>query len=55
MKTITRTVLIADAGMLLTNGTASGKIIYLADGANASEWYEIPEQTEIDSGEGESF
>lgn len=34
-------VLIADEGMTLTNGEGFGKKVYLASGADASEWEEI--------------
>lgn len=36
-----RVVLYADAGMVLTNGTDYGRVIYLAIGADASEYYQI--------------
>lgn len=36
-----RTVLYADEGMVLTNGTDYGRTIFLADGADASEYYQI--------------
>lgn len=36
-----RTVLYADEGMVLTNGTDYGRVIYLAIGADASEYYQI--------------
>ena len=55
MKTITRTVLVADDGKVLTNGNVYGKEIYLAEGADASAWREVPEAEEIQTGEGESF
>lgn len=42
--TITRTVLTADEGMVLTNGTDYGKVIYLAEGADASAYREISEE-----------
>ena len=44
-------VLYADEGMVLTNGTAYGKAVYLGEGADASEWREIRE-SEIVSEEG---
>ena len=36
-----RTTLYAEEGMILTNGEHFGRIVHLAVGANASEWYEI--------------
>lgn len=36
-----RTVLYADDGMILTNGTDYGVIIWLATGIDASEYYQI--------------
>ncbi len=36
-----RTVLKASEGMILTNGTFYGKTVYLAEGADSSEWREI--------------
>ena len=36
-----RKILKASEGMILTNGKNYGKIIYLAEGADAGEWYEI--------------
>lgn len=54
MKTVTRTVLIADEGMILTDGEAYGKEIYLAVGADVSVWREVPE-SEFLSGEGETI
>lgn len=38
-----RVTLIADEGMMLTNGTEYAKITHLAVGANEYEWYQIPE------------
>ena len=38
-----RVTLIADEGMVLTNGTHYAKIAHLAVGANEYEWYQIPE------------
>ena len=37
-----RRPLIANEGMVLTDGTIYGKEIYLADGMNADAFYEIP-------------
>ena len=37
-----RTTLFADEGKILTNGTDYGTTIYLAEGADASTYYEIP-------------
>ena len=42
MKTVIRTVLIADEGMILTDGESFGREVYLAEGADVSEWREIP-------------
>ena len=39
-----RTILKAAEGMVYTDGRSGGKEIYLAEGADGSEWYEIPEQ-----------
>lgn len=44
MKAVTRTLLIADEGKLLTDGKAFGKSVYLAEGADASAWSEISEE-----------
>ena len=43
----TRTILYADKGNILTNGEAYGKIIYLAEGASPSDFYEITEDEYI--------
>ena len=40
---ITRTKLTASEGMVLTDGKEYASIIFLAVGADASKWYEIPE------------
>lgn len=37
----TRTILYADDGKILTNGEIYGKQIYLAEGMDASAFYEI--------------
>ena len=57
MKTVTRTVLYADEGMVLTNGTTFCKAAYLAEGADASLWREVPkeEKEAISESEGEEF
>lgn len=39
-----RVVLYASKGMVLTNGTVYGKIIYLADPLTEYSYYEIPEE-----------
>ena len=51
MKTVTRTVLIADEGMILTDGTTYGKEVYLKVGADASFWREISEEEYKELGE----
>lgn len=38
----TRTVLHADEGMILTDGTHYGRIVYLAPDDDGSAWHEIP-------------
>ena len=38
-----RIVLQAAEGMVYTDGTCGGKIIYLAQGQTADGWYQIPE------------
>lgn len=40
---ITRTKLIAGEGMVLTNGTNYGKIIFLSDTESSYNYHEIPE------------
>ena len=42
-ETITRKKLTAADGMILTDGTAYGREIFLAVGADESIWHEIPE------------
>ena len=39
-----RTTLYAEEGMILTNGEHFGRVVHLAEGANASAWYEITEK-----------
>lgn len=39
---ITRQVLCAEDGMVLTNGETYGKVIYLAEGEEPSKFWEIP-------------
>ena len=39
----TRTVIYADDGKVLTNGETYGTQIFLADGVNAEDFYEITE------------
>lgn len=38
-----RVVLTASDGMVYTDGSIGGKIVYLAEGETADKWYEIPE------------
>ena len=40
---ITRTVIYADEGKILTNGNIYGKQIFLAEGVSEAEFYEISE------------
>ena len=40
-ETITRIKLTASDGMVLTNGKVFGKIIYLAEGDDGADFYEI--------------
>lgn len=49
MKTVTRTVLIADEGMVLTDGKTVCTVAYLAEGADASVWREVDEVEETDA------
>ena len=44
MKTVTRTVLIAEDGMMLTNGESYGKEVYLKVDGDISEGREITEE-----------
>ncbi len=37
----TRTIIYADEGMVLTDGVTYGKQIYLAEGVDGGEFYEI--------------
>lgn len=39
-----RIVLNADEGMILTNGSCFGKIVYLSSNTDASQFYEITQQ-----------
>lgn len=39
--TITNNKLVADEGMTLTNGETFGKVVHLARGASADQWWEI--------------
>ena len=43
-ETITRIKLTASDGMMLTNGSEYGRIIFLADTAKAEDYYEITEE-----------
>ena len=38
-----RTVLYADPGMVLTNGTDYGTVVWLAEGADPATYHQIPE------------
>ena len=38
-----RVILTADEGMVLTNGTDYGKVIYLAEGADPATYHQITE------------
>jgi hypothetical protein len=44
MREEVRTVLVADEGMMLTDGENYGRVVYLAVGADASAWYEITQE-----------
>jgi len=39
-----RVVLTASEGMYYTDGHDGGKVVYLAEGATADDWYEVPEE-----------
>ena len=39
-----RTVLTADEGMVLTDGTNYGKVVYLAEGVSPDSYHEITEE-----------
>ena len=39
-----RVILTADEGMVLTNGTDYGAVIWLAEGANTEDYYPITRQ-----------
>lgn len=43
-ETITRIKLIANDGMVLTNGTDYGREVFLADTETAENWHEIIEE-----------
>ena len=42
-ETITRTKLTADDGMILTNGEAYGRVVFLSVNDSAESWHEITE------------
>jgi len=44
MKEVTRTVLIADEGMMLTNGETYAKSVELGDWDSAENWREITKE-----------
>ena len=52
MKEVTRTVLVADEGMALTNGQTYCNVVYLAVDGDASAWREVP-ISEVPESEGE--
>lgn len=52
MKTVTRTVLIAEDGMIITNGETFGRTVYLAEGADASVWREVNENDVVEDENG---
>ena len=39
-----RKVKVARYGMIFTNGTEFGRIVYIADGVDENSWYEISEE-----------
>ena len=43
IQTVTVNVIKADEGKILTDGEVFGRVIYLAKGRNADEFYEITE------------
>ena len=43
-ETISRSMLTASKGMILTDGKSFGRVVYLADGCDGSNWYEISEK-----------
>ena len=47
--------LYADEGIVLTNGNMYAKAVYLAEGADASEWREVAEAEKLKAEEGEVF
>lgn len=49
---MSRIVLTAADGMVYTNGTDGGKVIYLAEGETGEGWYEVPEDEYIRAFEG---
>ena len=44
-----RIVLQAAEGMVYTDGSCGGKVIYLAQGQSADGWYQIPEAQYVQS------
>jgi hypothetical protein len=44
MKIIDKTTIEADEGMILTNGTAFGVIVYLGNNDSIDNWHEITEE-----------
>lgn len=44
MKIIDKTTIEADEGMILTNGTAFGIIVYLGNNDSIDNWHEITEE-----------
>jgi hypothetical protein len=40
----TRKIIYADEGKVITNGKVYGKIVYLADGDNGEDFYEITDE-----------